>query len=128
MAPTASDKELAGEIHDLRSDFHDFRVEIAEKLGAINANLEGFRGRVETSLGVAKWVAGIAAGIGVALVGWGYTQAQRAAHVEDAVSSLEKFVGKQSEQIARLIELREPRGHEQPGNRIPPDGNQGPRP
>lgn len=114
MPPTATDQQLAAEIHDLRKDFHDFRVEIAEKLGSINTNLEGFRGRTETSLGVARWIATVLVPIVIGLVGWGFTQAQRATKIEDSVASLGKSVEQQSDQVTKLIELQQGRGGANP--------------
>ncbi len=140
MPPTATERQLAAEIHDLRSGFHDFRaevaeklgainanieglrtrtdaglataqefrVEIAEKLGAINANLEGFRGRTETSLAVARWMASALVPIVVALMGWGFMQAQRAAHIEDSIAELRGHARDQDSRIARLIEFHGP--------------------
>jgi hypothetical protein len=47
-------------------------VDIGGKLSTINATLEGFRGRVETRLAVAQWVATVSVPIIVALVGWAF--------------------------------------------------------
>jgi hypothetical protein len=88
--------QLADEIHDLRKDFNDFRVDVAERLGAINvdiggklsminATLEGFRGRVETKLAVAQWVATVSVPIIVGLVGWAFVSAQKATRLEDSI-------------------------------------------
>jgi hypothetical protein len=73
---TESHERLPDEIHDLnhRFDvlihkFDDFRVEITEKLGAINANLEGFRGRTETAFRVAVWGISVAATVAIAGIG-----------------------------------------------------------
>jgi hypothetical protein len=88
--------QLADEIHDLRRDFNDFRVDVAQRLGAINvdiggklstinATLEGFRGRVETKLAVAQWVATVSVPIIVGLVGWAFVSAQRATRLEDSI-------------------------------------------
>lgn len=107
MPPTATDQQLASEIHDLRKDFHDFRVEIVDKLGAINTNLEGFKGRVETQLAVARWIAGASTPIILGLLAWAFTATQRATHIEDSVAALRDVAKEQDERIARLIDLQQ---------------------
>src|SRR5438552_1400766 len=73
---TQSHERLADEVRDLnhRFDeltrkFDEFRVEIAKKLGAINANLEGFRGRTETAFRVAVWGISVATTVAIAVIG-----------------------------------------------------------
>jgi hypothetical protein len=106
MPPTATDQQLAAEIKELRGDFHRFGIEITEKLGEINIKLGEFRGRTETSLAVAKWVAGAAVSIGVLLVGWGVTQAIRTSRIEDSIVQLRDTVQKQDAQVSELIKLQ----------------------
>lgn len=103
----------------------EFRVEVAEKLGAINANLEAFRGRTETSLAVARWIASALVPIVVALVGWGFVQAQRAAHIEDSIAELRDHTRDQDSRIARLIELEG--GVHGSGNTTPRDRQKRPQ-
>lgn len=39
VGPSVTDQQLASEIHELRRDFQDFRVEVAEKLGSIQVEV-----------------------------------------------------------------------------------------
>jgi hypothetical protein len=128
MPPTAADQQLAAEIKELRGDFHKFGMEvteklgkidtgIAERLGAINTSLNTsfseFRGRIENSLAVARWVSGAALTIGLAVIGWGVLQDRRATHLESSVESIKESIAllrdhakQQDERIAKLIELQ----------------------
>ena len=89
MAPTATDEKLADEIHELRRDFHEFRVEVAEKLGSIQSSLEGFRGRTETTVKVAVWSIGLASLVALSLVGSVITVTWYAAKLDFRVGQLE---------------------------------------
>jgi hypothetical protein len=60
---------LADEIRELGHKFDDFRVEVAKELGSINANLEGFRGRTDTSWKVAVWAISMATIVAISLIG-----------------------------------------------------------
>jgi len=58
-APTvmldAAIHQLERKLDDNHREFVTFRIEVVEKLGAINTNLEGFRSRVDTTLAVTRW-------------------------------------------------------------------------
>ena len=52
-----SNRRLTLAIDGLGQKLDNLRVEIAKDLGTININLEGFKGRVDSELVVAKWAA-----------------------------------------------------------------------
>jgi hypothetical protein len=109
--PSLTDQQLASEIHELRRDFHDFRVEVAEKLGSmqvdivqklgsmqadivqklgsIQTSLEGFRGRTETSFRVAIWGIGIASVVAISVIGSVIAGTWYAAKLDSRVQQLE---------------------------------------
>jgi hypothetical protein len=90
---------LAGEIRDLRNESVDFRVDftrkqgeinadIIEKLGVIDRTLEGFKGRVETKLNVAQWIAGAGLTIVILVMTWAFADVQRTTRLEESVREL----------------------------------------
>ncbi len=109
--PSVTDQQLASEIHELRRDFQDFRVEVAEKLGSmqveivqqlrsmqvdvvqnlgsIRTSLEGFRGRAETSFRVAIRGIGIASVVALSVVGSVIAGTWYAAKLDSRVQQLE---------------------------------------
>jgi hypothetical protein len=109
--PSLTDQQLASEIHELRRDFQDLRVEVAEKLGSIQVDivqqlgsmqvdivqqlgsiqtsLEGFRGRTETSFRVAIWGIGIASVVAISVVGSVIAGTWSAAKLDSRVQQLE---------------------------------------
>ena len=110
---TESHDRLSDEIHDLNHKFDDlnhkfddFRVEIAEKLGAINANLEiklgainanleGFRGRAETSFKVAVWGITVASTVALAVIGAVMAGTWYAAKLDSRVERVESRLDKE---------------------------------
>lgn len=52
-----SNRRLTQAIDNLSQKFDNLRVELAKDLGAINTNIERFKGRVDSEMGLAKWVA-----------------------------------------------------------------------
>jgi len=52
-----ANERVADELRELRREFHDFRVDVAQRMGQIQASLEGFRGRTETGFKVGASVA-----------------------------------------------------------------------
>jgi hypothetical protein len=96
-----SNRRLAEAIHDLRGNFSDFRVEIAEKLGAINGNLESFRGRTETSFKVAVWGISMATVIAISVIGAVIAGTWYAAKLDSRVMQLESQVGKNQHVIPK---------------------------
>jgi hypothetical protein len=101
-----SNQRLADAINRLAGDFGNFRVEVAKELGAINTNLETFKGRTETSLSVAKWAVGVSVPALIGLVIWSYSAYARAVRIEDSVLALKDHAKGQDERISKLIELR----------------------
>jgi hypothetical protein len=100
---------------EIAKELGDFRVEIAKKLGVINANLEGFKGRTENSLAVARWVVAVSVPVLLGLVVWSYSAYARAGHIEDSVTALKDSVTAlkdhakdQDARIGKLIELQSP--------------------
>src|SRR5262245_5966319 len=47
-------RDLRVDFHAVRTEFTEFRVEMADKLGAVNTNLESFRGSTTGNLQAAK--------------------------------------------------------------------------
>ena len=66
----------------------EIRVEVAEKFGAINTNLESFRGRVEISLRIASWTVGILIPLIFSVIGFGFWFTWHAAKLDSAVETL----------------------------------------
>jgi hypothetical protein len=91
-----SSERLADEIHELGQKFDNFRVDVAEKLGAINANLEGFRGRTETAFKVAVWGIGVAATVASALFGFAVWTTWYAAKLDSRVERVESRLDRQA--------------------------------
>src|SRR4051794_36195838 len=89
-----SNRRLAEEVHNLRADFADFRVEVSEKLGSINANLEGFRGRTDTAFKVAGWGVTLAAGVALSVVGSVIAGTWYAAKLDSRVGQVESRLDK----------------------------------
>jgi hypothetical protein len=85
-----ANNRLADEIHDLGHKFDDFRLEVAEKLGAINANLESFRGRTETSFKVAIWALSLASVVAISVLSSVIVGTWYAAKLDSRVQQLEK--------------------------------------
>lgn len=52
-----SNRRLTQAIDNLSRRLEDLRLEISKDLGTINANLESFKGRVDSEMGIAKWAA-----------------------------------------------------------------------
>jgi hypothetical protein len=101
-----SNERLTEAIHDLGHKFDDFRVQVADKLGAINTNLETFKGRMETALAVAKWTVTAVVPILLTLIYWSYSATGRAVHIEDSIAALRDHAKEQDDRIAKLIDLR----------------------
>jgi hypothetical protein len=106
---TESHERLSDEIHDLnhRFDvlihkFDDFRVEITEKLGAINANLEGFRGRTETAFRVAVWGISVAATVAIAGIGAVIAGTWYAAKLDSRMERVESRLDKEFPAVPAL--------------------------
>ena len=70
--------------------FDSLRVEIAKDLGAINTNLESFKGRAESELGVAKWAARVLTPAVIGLIGFGFGGAWYLAKVDSRLDELVK--------------------------------------
>jgi hypothetical protein len=102
-----SNQRLTDAINRVASDLANFRVEVAKELGAINASLEAFKARTESSLSVARWAVAVSVPILVGLVVWSYSAYERAVRIEDSVTSLREHAKEQDARIAKLIELRE---------------------
>ena len=88
---------LAEEIRDLRKELSGFRLDLAEKLGAINTNLESFKSQVGTKLSVAEWAVRLASPIIVGLIVWAFADAQRTTRLEESVVVLRDAVKAQGE-------------------------------
>ena len=65
---TATGEKLGEQIHDVGANLAGFRLEAAERLGALDKALEGFRNKVDTHLPFIKWIGVFFAGILVAVV------------------------------------------------------------
>jgi hypothetical protein len=72
----------------------NIRVEVAEKLGAINANLEAFRARTETSLRVAIWGFAILTPVVISLIGGAFWVTWHAAKLDSRVERVESVLKK----------------------------------
>jgi hypothetical protein len=103
-------------IHELGRKFDQFRVDVTREIGSLrtemsgqfgtlNANLEGFRGRTETSLAVAKWAVRIVVPVVIGLVGWSYFAVDRAARLEASIVELREHSKDVDQRISRLVEL-----------------------
>jgi hypothetical protein len=95
MSPIPTE-ELSVRIHDLVERFDDlrtelggFRVEVTERLGAINGSLKSLEVRLDHSVAVAKWTIGILAPIIIALVGAGFWLTWHAAKLDSRVERVE---------------------------------------
>ncbi len=66
--PTATDEKLGEQIHEVAENLAGFRLEMAERFGALETTLEGFRSKVDTHLQFIKWIGVFFAGILVAVV------------------------------------------------------------
>ena len=66
----------------------EIRVEVAEKFGSINTNLESFRGRVEVALRTASWTVGILIPLVFSLIGFGFGFTWQAAKLDYEVAAL----------------------------------------
>jgi hypothetical protein len=86
----------------LTRKFDDFWVEIAEKLGAINANLEGFRGRMETSFRVAVWGISVAATVAIAVIGSVIAGTWYAAKLDSRMERVESRLDKEYPAVPAL--------------------------
>jgi hypothetical protein len=109
-----SNHRLADAINRIAGDLGNLRVEIAKDLGAINTNLESFKGRTETSLSVARWVVAVSVPILPGLVIWSYSAYERAIHIEDSVTALKDHAKEQDARIAKLLELHDPNKSKSP--------------
>ena len=112
---------LAEEIRDLRKELSGFRLDLAEKLGAINTNLESFKSQVGTKLSVAEWAVRLASPIIVGLIVWAFADAQRTTRLEesvvvlrDAVKARENLGGRSPLKPARPQTTRS--GNSRPGS------------
>ncbi|MHB1559238.1 MAG: hypothetical protein ACYC61_17430 [Isosphaeraceae bacterium] len=66
--PTATDEKLGEQIHEVAESLAGFRLEMAERFGALETTFEGFRSKVDTHLQFIKWLGVFFAGILVAVV------------------------------------------------------------
>ena len=66
-----------------------FRVDVAERLGSIQASLEGFRGRTETGFKVAIWGIGLASVVAISVIGSVIAGTWYAAKLDSRVQQLE---------------------------------------
>ena len=74
-------------------NFNDFRVEVTEKLGAINTNLERFQGRTETSFKVAVWGISVATAAAITIVGAAIAGTWYASKLDSRVQQVETRLG-----------------------------------
>ena len=81
---------LSQKFDNLGQRFDSLRVEIAKDLGAINANLESFKARAESELGVAKWAAKVLTPAVIGLIGFGFGGAWYLAKVDSRLDELVK--------------------------------------
>ncbi len=95
-----SHRQLAGEVHELRSELAGFRVEVARDLGAVrtematvNGTLERLEGRLDHSLSVAKWTIGILAPAILGLIGTAFWLTWHAAKLDSPLERVEEAVG-----------------------------------
>jgi hypothetical protein len=84
-----ANERVADELRELRREFHDFRVDVAQRMGQIQASLEGFRGRTETGFKVAAWAVTLAIGVALSLVASVITGTWYAAKLDSRVQHLE---------------------------------------
>jgi hypothetical protein len=73
----------------------NLRVEVAQQLGLINSNVEALRARVESSLSVAKRFVGVVTPIVIALVGFAIGATWYAAKLDSRVERVEKRLDKE---------------------------------
>jgi hypothetical protein len=64
-----ANERLADRVHELGLKFDDFRMEITQKIGMINANLERFQGRTDSAFKVAMWSISVATTVAIAVLG-----------------------------------------------------------
>ena len=94
--------ELRAEFAQSRQEFSRFRVEVAEKLGAINTNLETLKTRVENSLSIAKWAVTVIIPVVLGVIVWSYTAHERLARIESSIISLRDATQAHTKQIEKL--------------------------
>ncbi len=78
------------------------RVEVAEKFGMINANLEGFRGRTEKALQVATWSISILDPVVLSLLGCGFWISWYAGKLDLRVERVESRLDKEQATVPVL--------------------------
>jgi hypothetical protein len=64
--------ELRQEVADSREELKSFRIEVTEKLGAVDTKLEHLSTRVENSLSIAKWAVTAIIPIVIGAIIWSY--------------------------------------------------------
>jgi hypothetical protein len=104
-----SNLRLTDAINGVKGDLGNFRVEVAKDLGNINATLQGFQGRTETSFKVAARGSLIAIATALGLFGATITGAWYAGHVDAAVSAMREHAKEQDARIAELIKMQQVR-------------------
>jgi hypothetical protein len=120
MAPTQTDQMLAEEIHELRRDFNDFRVEVAQKMESlpelrrdfndfrvevaqvlksltefrveVTQKLEALTVRMGDMLSVARWTIGILTPIIVTLIGSAFALTWYVAKLDSRMERVESSV------------------------------------
>jgi hypothetical protein len=101
-----SNQRLAEAVHGLGRDLGSFRADVAEKFGTLNANLEGFRGRAETSLSVARWGVRVLTPLIIGLVGVVITAAWYGGWNASALNFEVKQLGQRIDSEAKRVEQR----------------------
>jgi hypothetical protein len=92
---------LAHRVEDGERGLTEFRVDVAEKFGAVNGAIERLGGRLDHSLSVAKWTIGILTPVILGLIGTAFWLTWQAAKLDSRVERIESVAKGQGKTLGQ---------------------------